>query len=156
MVVTKSCNTITSEEHLAVDAAGFVWLQGCFDGFSTVMLSHRYVILWEPACHSSSLKERLRKAGHLLLLELAVKAHQIHRKHVQLVNMRKLGWHSLLKASMNVNQFNKNKETSFNHVSRCLCWFISCYVPSMCQNISISIPVFCLPVKDFQMSHDSP
>lgn len=54
MVQTKSCNTITPEEHLAVDAAGFVWLQGCFDGFSAVMLLHRYVILWEPARCSSS------------------------------------------------------------------------------------------------------
>lgn len=56
MVATKSCNTIAPKEHLAVDAAGFVWLHGCFDGFSKVMLSHRYVILWEPARRSCSLK----------------------------------------------------------------------------------------------------
>lgn len=48
MVATKSCNTIAPVEQFAVDAAGFVRLRGCFDGFSTVMLSHRYVILWEP------------------------------------------------------------------------------------------------------------
>jgi len=33
MVATKSCNTITPEEHLAVDAAGFVRLHGCLDRF---------------------------------------------------------------------------------------------------------------------------
>lgn len=44
----------TSNERVAVDAAGFVWLRGCFDGFSAVMLLHRYVILWELTHCSSS------------------------------------------------------------------------------------------------------